>query len=236
MCGSIPGPGIVRRGPRPIPDPRSTREAIHGALLELLAGRAAEEVLLGGFSGGSGGSASSDLAMATCHAVALETALGLGTFGPMWQGLPTRDTVGHAAGAPARACRSDPGLPAVGVCRGDQLGPKLQGRDLRHCRRARRNALAHGTGDRGTCSGASIGRKRRRAMSLLIPCGIQVIAPVADSDGAIRTRGLAGPGRLRSHAADPCPVCACRRGGRGGRLPACHSREGSSCAGRRGSG
>lgn len=75
-------------------DIRSTREAIHGALVELLAGRAAEEVLLGFYSGGSGGSAGSDLAMATCHAVALEVALGLGAFGPMWLGSPTPDTVG----------------------------------------------------------------------------------------------------------------------------------------------
>ena len=100
-------PGAGRSGAvRAIPDPRSTREAIYGALLELLAGRAAEEVLLGDFSGGSGGSASSDLAMATCHAVALETALGLGTFGPMWQGLPTPDTVGMLlALRPALAAR-----------------------------------------------------------------------------------------------------------------------------------
>ena len=88
-----PGAGLSG-AVRATPDPRSTRGSIHGALLELLAGRAAEEVLLGGFSGGSGGSTSSDLAMATCHAVALETALGLGSFGPMWQGLPTPDTVG----------------------------------------------------------------------------------------------------------------------------------------------
>ena len=88
-----PGAGLSG-AVRALSDPRSTPEAIHGALLELLAGRAAEEVVLGGFSGGCGGSASSDLAMATCHAVALETALGLGTFGPMWQGLPTPDTVG----------------------------------------------------------------------------------------------------------------------------------------------
>ena len=75
-------------------DTRSTRESVHGTLLELLAGRAAEEVLLGGYSGGSGGSAESDLAAATCFAVSLETALGLGAYGPMWQGMPTPDTVG----------------------------------------------------------------------------------------------------------------------------------------------
>ena len=95
-------------------DTRSTREAVHGALLELLAGRAAEEVLLGGYSGGSGGSAGSDLAMATCLAVALETALGLGTFGPMWQGQPTPDTVGTLlALRPALAARVQAYLEAV---------------------------------------------------------------------------------------------------------------------------
>ncbi len=95
-------------------DTRSTREAVHGALVELLAGRAAEEVLLGGYSGGSGGSASSDLAMATCHAVAIETALGLGSFGPLWQGLPTPDTVGTLlAIRPALAKRVQANLEAV---------------------------------------------------------------------------------------------------------------------------
>ena len=75
-------------------DTRSTRESIHGTLLELLAGRAAEEVVLGGHSGGSGGMANSDLAMATCLSVAMETALGLGSIGPVWLGMPTPESVG----------------------------------------------------------------------------------------------------------------------------------------------
>jgi cell division protease FtsH len=95
-------------------DTRSTREAVHGQLLELLAGRAAEEVVLGRYSGGSGGSAGSDLAIATCLAVALETSLGLGTFGPMWQGQPTPDTVGTLlALRPALAARVQAYLEAV---------------------------------------------------------------------------------------------------------------------------
>ena len=87
-------------------DTRSTRESVHGTLLELLAGRAAEEVLLGGYSGGSGGTANSDLAVATCLSVALETALGLGIIGPVWLGLPTSESVGPMlALRPALAAR-----------------------------------------------------------------------------------------------------------------------------------
>ena len=72
---------------------RSTREAIHARLIELLAGRAAEELVLGAFSGGSGGPAGSDISLATCLATALESALGLGGQGPLWLGLPTPDNV-----------------------------------------------------------------------------------------------------------------------------------------------
>jgi ATP-dependent Zn protease len=72
----------------------TTRGALRGCLIELLAGRAAEEVLLGGYSGGSGGSSARDLATATCIAVAQETALGLGSIGPMWLGMPTASSVG----------------------------------------------------------------------------------------------------------------------------------------------
>ena len=95
-------------------DTRSTRESVHGTLLELLAGRAAEEVLLGGYSGGSGGMANSDLAVATCLSVALETALGLGTIGPVWMGLPTSESVGPMlALRPALAARVQAYLEAV---------------------------------------------------------------------------------------------------------------------------
>ena len=87
-------------------DTRSTRESVDGTLLELLAGRAAEEVVLGGYSGGSGGTANSDLAVATCLSVALETALGLGIIGPVWLGLPTSESVGPMlALRPALAAR-----------------------------------------------------------------------------------------------------------------------------------
>ena len=95
---------------------RSTRESVHGTLIELLAGRAAEEVILGGYSGGSGGTANSDLAMATCLSVALETALGLGSIGPVWLGLPTSESVGPMlALRPALAARVQAHLEAVHV-------------------------------------------------------------------------------------------------------------------------
>ena len=38
--------------------------------------------------------ANSDLAMATCLSVAMETALGLGSIGPVWLGMPTPESVG----------------------------------------------------------------------------------------------------------------------------------------------
>ena len=95
-------------------DTRSTRESVHGTLLELLAGRAAEDVLLGGYSGGSGGMANSDLAMATCLSVALETALGLGSIGPVWMGLPNAESVGPMlALRPALTARVQAHLEAV---------------------------------------------------------------------------------------------------------------------------
>lgn len=54
----------------------------------LLAGRAAESVLLGQASAGSGGNATSDLAKATALAATLETSLGLGDSGLLWLGPP----------------------------------------------------------------------------------------------------------------------------------------------------
>ncbi len=74
-------------------DKRSTREALREQLVELLTGRAAEEVVLGDVSGGSGGSPASDIAVATCLAAAVEFSLGLGSNGPLWLGTPTPDNV-----------------------------------------------------------------------------------------------------------------------------------------------
>lgn len=49
-----------------------------------LAGRAAEQVVLGTVSGGAGGARQSDLAQATRLALRLETQMGLGDLGPVW--------------------------------------------------------------------------------------------------------------------------------------------------------
>lgn len=51
----------------------------------LLAGRAAEQLLLGGVSAGAGGPKDSDLAQATQIAAALEVSYGLGADGPLWR-------------------------------------------------------------------------------------------------------------------------------------------------------
>ena len=64
-----------------------TRAQLDIALQRLLAGRAAEEVLLGEVSAGAGGTAFSDLGQATLLAVSAATALGLeGSL--LWTGLP----------------------------------------------------------------------------------------------------------------------------------------------------
>ncbi|WP_162561770.1 AAA family ATPase [Limimaricola hongkongensis] len=53
-------------------------------LQTLLAGRAAERMLLGDVSAGAGGGEGSDLAMATETALRIETVFGLGGQGPLW--------------------------------------------------------------------------------------------------------------------------------------------------------
>ena len=84
----------------------SDRAAVRVEIAELLSGRAAEEVILGDASGGSGGSRDSDLALATTLAVAEETALGLGGSGLLWTGWPEPDDVrGILSGNPVLAAR-----------------------------------------------------------------------------------------------------------------------------------
>jgi cell division protease FtsH len=84
----------------------SDRNAVRVEIAELLAGRAAEEAILGDASGGSGGSESSDLALATILAVAEETALGLGGSGLLWTGWPEpRDIRGILSADAALAVR-----------------------------------------------------------------------------------------------------------------------------------
>ncbi|MGR3633427.1 MAG: AAA family ATPase [Limimaricola soesokkakensis] len=61
-----------------------TLAQIEARLQTLLAGRAAERLLLGDVSAGAGGSEGSDLAMATETALRIETVFGLGSQGPLW--------------------------------------------------------------------------------------------------------------------------------------------------------
>lgn len=55
-----------------------------GQLAVLMAGRAAERLVLGTVSGGAGGSEHSDLAQVTAMATAMEKQLGFGSMGPVW--------------------------------------------------------------------------------------------------------------------------------------------------------
>ncbi|WP_306755235.1 AAA family ATPase [Paracoccus actinidiae] len=69
-----------------------TRPASHEGLLgdweaeltRLLAGRAAERLVLGSVSSGAGGAMGSDLSLATRLAVQIDTRMGLGAEGPLW--------------------------------------------------------------------------------------------------------------------------------------------------------
>ncbi|WP_418024481.1 AAA family ATPase [Paracoccus sp. TD-10] len=70
-------------------------EAKHGVLqdmqdrlAQLLAGRAAERLVLGDISAGAGGSQDSDLAQATMIATSIQTRYGLGAQGPVWTADP----------------------------------------------------------------------------------------------------------------------------------------------------
>nr|WP_272904363.1 hypothetical protein [Xanthobacter agilis] len=71
-----------------------TREAALDLARYTLAGRAAEDVVLGSISSGSGGASSSDLAQATAIVASLECSFGLGAEGDLtWFGDPQ-----HAVG------------------------------------------------------------------------------------------------------------------------------------------
>lgn len=82
------------------PAPPATRAEIEARLAVHLAGRAAEEVILGEPSAGAGGDDASDLARATDLALRLETQFALGTSGLLYRTYP------------AAAMRSDPKLAA----------------------------------------------------------------------------------------------------------------------------
>lgn len=64
---------------------------IEAQIAYVLAGRAAEGLVLGRLSGGAGGPAGSDLAMATRLALHIETRLGLGLAGPIWTDAPDHE-------------------------------------------------------------------------------------------------------------------------------------------------
>lgn len=72
-----------------------TASAKHGVLadmqnrmVQMLAGRAAERLILGDISAGAGGSPDSDLAQATTIATSIQTRYGLGAQGPVWSADP----------------------------------------------------------------------------------------------------------------------------------------------------
>ena len=65
-----------------------TRADYENDLILLLAGRAAERLILQEPSGGSGGDERSDLAKATNVATAIESSYGLGSSGIVWQAAP----------------------------------------------------------------------------------------------------------------------------------------------------
>lgn len=72
----------------------ATSDDIDQMLVMLLAGRAAEEVILGTVSSGAGGGTESDIAKATLMATAAVTALGLGSGNtPIWSGMPTPESI-----------------------------------------------------------------------------------------------------------------------------------------------
>ncbi len=65
-----------------------TKSDYENDLILLLAGRAAERLILQEPSGGCGGDERSDLAQATNVATAIETSYGLGASGTVWQASP----------------------------------------------------------------------------------------------------------------------------------------------------
>lgn len=100
---SLPAPQSVRVGAgasavetRGLPF--FTPETADEVLRELLAGRAAERVVMGQISSGAGEGASSDLAQATALAAKMETEWGFSPEVPVWQSANTLMTLGLPAG------------------------------------------------------------------------------------------------------------------------------------------
>ncbi|TCT27560.1 AAA family ATPase, partial [Martelella mediterranea] len=74
---------------------------VHAGIACLMAGRAAERLVLGEISAGAGGSRQSDLARATNMALQIDQQLGLGAYGPVYRG----DADGLALHDPAQRQR-----------------------------------------------------------------------------------------------------------------------------------
>ncbi|MEJ1979043.1 MAG: AAA family ATPase [Acetobacteraceae bacterium] len=120
--GKLIGATILERGPSggsvssSVTDqPESVRDGIGDLICQVLAGRAAEQALLGGtVSGGSGGGPGCDLAQATAWALAEETAFGAGGCGLVWSGMPDASTIAPLlAGRPALEARVSARLDAA---------------------------------------------------------------------------------------------------------------------------
>jgi cell division protease FtsH len=100
---SLPPPQAVRVGAgasaveTPVL-PFFTPETADEVLRELLAGRAAERVVMGTISSGAGEGASSDLAQATVLAAKMETEWGFSTGAPVWQSVSSLMALGLPAG------------------------------------------------------------------------------------------------------------------------------------------
>lgn len=77
------GETIRRHGPL-----ESSQQGIADEICYAMSGRAAELLVFGAASGGSGGLESSDLALATRLSLWLHTRFGLGAFGPLWFDAP----------------------------------------------------------------------------------------------------------------------------------------------------
>ncbi|WP_169583679.1 AAA family ATPase [Rhodobacter capsulatus] len=81
---SITGAGGLTERTRALTQGRL--EDLERELTAMMAGRAAERLVLGDVTAGSGGDETSDLAHATRLATAIEAQLGLGEMGPVWYG------------------------------------------------------------------------------------------------------------------------------------------------------
>lgn len=125
-----------------------TEERVRDHLVVLLAGRAAEEVMLGHASCGAGGGASSDLAQATGLALRASVSMGLDPDdGLLWRGEPDEMTT-------RTMLECDPGLAAR--IRLKLSGAHEQAADLMRRRRAAVSALADALVERRTLNAFEI--------------------------------------------------------------------------------